>query len=327
MDINQVEKSDHTLPNSLIKDKTPLFEVNHLSLTFRQYKKGLRESSTQVIRDFSLKIHQGEIVAVVGASGSGKSLLADAILGILPENADVKGDLKFAGEELTMEKQMLLRGKDISLIPQSTNALDPLMKAGKQVQSVIKRKNKKSIQERIFHKVGLSKKAGEMYPFELSGGMARRVLVSTAMVSEAKLVIADEPTPGLDEHARNETIHYIKQLADGGKSIMFITHDITAALEVADKVAVFYAGETVEIANIDDFTGKGENLRHPYTRALWNALPQNDFIPLKGSQPLPGETINGCAFESRCPIAVEYCAQKPPQNKSVSGGIVRCFHA
>src|SRR5690625_2875740 len=98
MGTNYTDKSHHTL-TSAQKDKTPLFEVNHLSLTFRQYKKGLRESRTQVIRDFSLKVHQGEIVAVVGASGSGKSLLADAILGILPENANVKGDLKFEGEE------------------------------------------------------------------------------------------------------------------------------------------------------------------------------------------------------------------------------------
>ena len=280
MDLNHAENAQTS-----VEKKTPLFEVDHLSLVFRQYKKGLRESRTQVIRDFSLKIYQGEVVAIVGASGSGKSLLADTVLGILPKNAVIKGNLKFEGKALTRELQQSLRGKDIALIPQSTNALDPLMKAGKQVQSVIKRKNRKSIQERVFQKVGLAKEAGNKYPFELSGGMARRVLVSAAMVSGAKLVIADEPTPGLDEHARNETIQYIKQLAEGGKGIIFITHDITAALEIADKIAVFNEGKTIEIANIEDFTGKGENLHHPYTKALWNALPQNDFIPLKVSHP------------------------------------------
>src|SRR5690606_36912325 len=114
---------------------------------------------------------------------------------------------------------------------------------------------------------------GDRYPFELSGGMARRVLVSTAMASKAKLVIADEPTPGLDERALSETIRYIKQMADDGKGILFITHDISTALMIADKVAVFYAGLTVEIANKEDFIGDGKYLRHPYTKALWSALP------------------------------------------------------
>lgn len=305
---------------------TPLFEVKHLSLSFRQYR-GIRESNTEVISKLDFTIHEGEIVAVVGASGSGKSLLADAILGILPENAVLAGVLNFKGEPLTKEKQVALRGKEISLIPQSINALDPLMKAGKQVQAVIKGKNKKKIQQDVFRKVGLSEEVGENYPFELSGGMARRVLVATAMVSEAKLIIADEPTPGLDEDALRETIHHMKELAAYSKGIMFITHDIEAALQVADKIAVFYAGQTVEIANIEDFTGKGEKLRHPYTRALWNALPQNSFHPLAGTQPITGSAFSGCIFAERCPLATEICRDKQPEARSVENGMVRCFHA
>ncbi|WP_077325493.1 ABC transporter ATP-binding protein [Virgibacillus siamensis] len=305
----------------------PLFEVKNLSLSFRQYQKGLKESDIDVITNFDLSINEGEIVAIVGASGSGKSLLADAVLGILPENAKVNGTINFNGEKLSEEQQIRLRGHAISLIPQSINALDPLMKTGKQVQSVIKSKDKKAIQEQAFQQVGLSPETGERFPFELSGGMARRVLVSMAMVSDAKLVIADEPTPGLDEYARGETIRLIKQLADQGKGIMFITHDIDAALQIADKIAVFYAGQTVEIANAKDFSGQGENLRHPYTKALWNALPQNDFIPLKGNQPLPDERIPGCVFEPRCPIATNRCKQKRPELLNVKDGMVRCFYA
>lgn len=326
MEIQQSQKKEN-IPLAQNEKSPPLFEVNHLALTFRQYEKGLLESNLRVIRNFDLSINQGEIVAVVGASGSGKSLLADAILGILPEHAETSGNILFQGKILTKENQIRLRGKDIVLIPQSTNALDPLIKVGKQVQSVVKNKHKKAVQERIFQKVGLAKDTSDRYPFELSGGMIRRVLVSTAMVSDAKLVIADEPTPGLDEQARDEAIQYMKKLATEGKAIMFITHDITAALEIADKVAVFYAGETVEIANTEDFSGKGENLRHPYTKALWNALPQNDFIPLKGIQPLPGESVSGCVFAARCPIATDVCTEDVPQLRPLNHGMVRCYHA
>lgn len=305
----------------------PLLEVKNLSLSFRQYQTGLRESQLQVIRNLDLIINEGEIVAVVGASGSGKSLLANAILGVLPKNAILDGTLRYKGEQLTRSRQKRLRGKEISLIPQSVNALDPLMKSGKQVQAVIKEKRKKAVQQDIFQKVGLSPEVGERYPFELSGGMARRVLVTTAMVSGAELVIADEPTPGLDQKAVHETIDYLKQLAIGGKGIMFITHDIDTALQVADEIVVFYAGQTVEIANVEDFSGKGDKLRHPYTKALWNALPQNEFKPLSGSQPFLGEVMNGCVFQKRCPVAMELCTYKQPDLQEASGGAVRCFDA
>lgn len=309
------------------KSSTPLLEVKNLSLSFRQYQSGLYESEIKVVSKLDLTINEGEIVAVVGASGSGKSLLANAVLGVLPKNAILSGNLLYRGEQLTNMKQKQLRGKEISLIPQSVNALDPLMKSGKQVQSVIKEKNKKTIQQDIFQKVGLLPDAGERYPFELSGGMARRVLASMAMVSGSKLVIADEPTPGLDTDALKETLFYLKQLALDGKGIMFITHDIETALKIADKIVVFYAGQTVEIANVGDFSGKGEKLRHPYTRALWNALPQNEFKPLPGSQPLLGEVFQGCVFKERCLVATDLCTHKQPELIAASCGEVRCFHA
>src|SRR5690625_4092411 len=168
---------------------------------------------------------------------------------------------------------------EIFLITQSVNALDPLMKSGKQVRSMIRKNNKDAHLDRIFEKVGLSSYTKDLYPFELSGGMARRVLLSAAFVSEAKLIIADEPTPGLDIKVLNETTNMMKELANEGKGMMFITHDITTALDLADKIAVVHAGEMIEMAKAEDFTGKGEKLSHPYTKALWNALPQNDFVP------------------------------------------------
>lgn len=261
--------------------KVPLLEVQNFSLSFRHYETGLRETELEVVRNFNLTIHEGETVAVLGASGSGKSLLANAILGILPSNAKVSGTLKYKGKSLTKKRQSLLRGREISLIPQSVNALDPLMKTGKQIRPVTKKKAGKDIEKDIFEKLGLPASVGQRYPFELSGGMARRVLVSSAMVSGADLIIADEPTPGLDPAVLKETVRQMKQFAEGIKGMMFITHDIETALKVADKIAVFYKGETIEIARSEDFSGKGEKLRHPYTKALWNALPKNDFISLQ----------------------------------------------
>ncbi|MDX1362999.1 oligopeptide/dipeptide ABC transporter ATP-binding protein [Arenibacter latericius] len=310
------------------KNQIPLLEVKNLSLLFPQYKEGLKESYIQVIRDFELTIYPGEIVAVVGSSGSGKSLLADSILGILPDNAEIMGRLLFNGEHLSTKRQQQLRGKSISLIPQSVKALDPLMKTSKQVQSVIPdKKAKKRIQEEAFIKLGLPPETGDKYPHELSGGMARRVLIATAMVSESELIIADEPTPGLDELTWEETLTNIKQLSKSNRGIMFITHDIHAALKIADKIAVFYAGETLEIANKEDFSGKGERLRHPYTKALWLALPENNFKPLKGNHPESDEVLIGCVFEKRCPIATEFCKTNKPKSAKINNGITRCFYA
>ena len=148
------------------KGKLPLLEVKDFSLSFPQYKEGLEETYIQVIRDFELIIHPGEIVGVVGASGSAKSLLADSILGILPDNAETKGTLLFEGEPLSKKLQEELRGKAISLIPQSVKALDPLMRTGRQVQSVIRdKKQRRRIQEEAFLKLGLPPGTAKKYPF------------------------------------------------------------------------------------------------------------------------------------------------------------------
>lgn len=284
-----------------LSDNTTLLEVRDFSLSFRHYKKGLHETNMQVIRNLTMTIHKGEIVAIVGASGSGKSLLANAILGILPNHAIQKGTLNYKGSPLTRKRQVQLRGREISLIPQSVNALDPLMKVAKQVQAVIRDGNKQAIQEGIFQELGLPIEAGDKYPFELSGGMARRVLAAIAMLIDAELIIADEPTPGLDPEVLHETVTLIKELGRDGKGVMFITHDIETALKIADKVAVFNKGKIVEIADVQDFSGRGKKLKHPYTRTLWNALPANDFIVQEWEKSEPLQTgileIKGMSYQ------------------------------
>ena len=308
--------------------KEPILSVKDLGISFSQYTKGLRRRELEVITNLDIDLYEGEILAVVGSSGSGKSLLAHAILGILPDNATTEGNIIYKGKTLTLKDKEKLRGREIVFIPQSVNFLDPLMKVSKQVKISIENKEEANKRQRdIFNKYGLDKKVDNLYPFELSGGMARKVLVSTALVSDCKVIIADEPTPGLDEKSLNEALKDFRNIADSGCAILMITHDIEAALKIADKIAVFYAGTTLEIANVNDFKGDGKNLRHPYSKALFNALPQNGFKPIKGSQPMPNELPKGCLFQDRCECISEKCRLIRPNARMVRDGMVRCLNA
>ena len=303
----------------------PVLDIQNLSVKFRMYDKGLRQSELQVISDISLNIKAGEIVAVAGSSGSGKSLLAHAILGILPKNATVSGSMKYCGTELTSAAQAYLRGRDIVLVPQSVSYLDPLKKVGPQVQGLYGTKEQQS---QVFKRFELSEETAEKYPFQLSGGMARRILVATAVITNAKLIIADEPTPGLNPEIAEKTMKMFRELANEGKAVMLITHDIDLAFLFADRIAVFYAGTTVEVAPVADFIQGGDALRHPYSRALWNALPQNGFKPIAGGQPYAGSLKCGCPFAARCSYCSTECtAAEIIKMRTVREGEVRCCHA
>ncbi|MGI6679168.1 MAG: ABC transporter ATP-binding protein [Dehalobacterium sp.] len=305
-----------------------ILTVRDLGVSFSQYTKGLRRQNLQVITNLDIDLFPGKILAVVGSSGSGKSLLAHAILDILPDNAVTQGIITYKGNVLTRKDQEKLRGKEIVLIPQSVNYLDPLQQVGKQVGISVKdQKKKKSIVSDLFDKYGLGKKAKSYYPFQLSGGMARKVLLSTALASEAKIIIADEPTPGLDEEALREVLKDFRDLADKGCAILMITHDIQAALKIADNIAIFYAGTTLEVANVSDFERDGERLRHPYTKALYKALPDNEFVPLEGTQPMPQELPQGCLFSDRCGKKTKKCLENRPEFREIREGKVRCFYA
>ena len=308
--------------------KEPILSVKDLGISFSQYTKGLRRRELEVITNLDIDLYEGEILAVVGSSGSGKSLLAHAILGILPDNATTEGNIIYKGKSLSLKDKEKLRGREVVFIPQSVNFLDPLMKVSKQVKISIENKEEANKRQRdIFNKYGLDKKVDNLYPFELSGGMARKVLLSTALVSDCKVIIADEPTPGLDEKSLNEALKDFRNIADSGCAILMITHDIEAALKIADKIAVFYAGTTLEIANVNDFKGDGKNLRHPYSKALFNALPQNGFKPIKGSQPMPNELPKGCLFQDRCECISDKCRLIRPNARMVRDGMVRCLNA
>lgn len=307
--------------------KHHILQINNLSVSFRQYENGRshRQIDLPVISRLSVSVHEGEIVAVVGSSGSGKSLLAHAILDLLPYNAVCSGEIYFNGEPLDKDRIARLRGKNIAFVPQSTTYLDPLMKVGRQVRGG-RGEGRAKKQRELFRRYGLGPETDGKYPFECSGGMTRRVLLTSALMGDPDLIIADEPTPGMDLELAKQSMADFREFADTGKGVLLITHDIELALEVADRIAVFYAGTTVETAPAADFTSGPSALRHPYSQALWRALPQNGFAPIPGFQPYAGNLPKGCLFAPRCPRRTDRCGESVPPVQEIRGGEVRCFY-
>ena len=255
----------------------PILSVENLSISFCRYGRGLSRVELTAIWDASLTVEPGQVVAVVGASGGGKSLLAHALFHLLPRNAQVSGRLLYAGEPLTEDRARRLRGQKIVLVPQGVTWLDPMMRVGPQVCRGRRDAETRRRCREALARYGLGPEIEELYPFQLSGGMARRVLIASAVMEEPRLVVADEPTPGLDVRAAGRILDHFRELADQGAGVLFITHDLEMALTIADKLVVFHEGRTVEEAPVACFR-TGEGLLHPYSRALWRAMPENDFL-------------------------------------------------
>ena len=253
----------------------PILTVEHLSVTFLRYGRGLSRVKLPALRDLSLSVEPGQVAAVVGESGSGKSLLAHAILQLLPRNAQMVGAIRYDGAPLTAERAQALRGREISLIPQGITYLDPMMKVGAQVRRGRKDPSARAQCRAVLDRYGLGPEVEELYPFELSGGMARRVLIACAVMDAPRLIVADEPTPGLDVRTARRVLGHFRELAEQGAGVLFITHDLSLACAVAHKVAVVREGRTVEQVPVSCFqSGAGLS---PYSRALWRALPENGF--------------------------------------------------
>lgn len=268
-----------------------LLAVEDLSVSFGMYDPAASfwtapRVRSAVVHDLSLSVHAGEILAVVGASGSGKTVLADALLGLYEPNAHVTGRIWFDGEPCDAGALAALRGHGVSLVPQSVSNLDPLMRVGLQVQgaargeSRVARKADRAIrverQRELFADYGLAPEVADLYPYQLSGGMARRILIMCALMDDPRLIIADEPTPGLDLDLAVHALDDLRSFANRGGGVLLITHDLELALRVADRVAVFRDGTVVEETAVESFADPAL-LRHPFSRALWHAMPEHDF--------------------------------------------------
>jgi peptide ABC transporter len=251
-----------------------ILEVKNLNIGFNMYDKLLNQKLYQMVFDLNVTIKKGEILAIAGSSGSGKSLMAHAILGILPKNAVVSAEIKFKNEIVDENRLSQLRGKEITFVPQSIAYLDPLMTIEDQLM-------RKGINKQDFFKVmdtlGFTKADLGKYPFQLSGGMARRVLIANTILSKADLIIADEPTPGLSLDLAIEVLNHFRNMANDGKGILLISHDIDLVCNIADRMSIFYGGHILETLNTKDFLKGEKYIRHPLTKAFWKALPQNDF--------------------------------------------------
>lgn len=255
-----------------------MLRIEDLSVGFLCYEGLLRQREVRRLSGLTLDLQAGEILAVIGASGAGKSLLAHAILGLLPPNAVTGGKITFQGQSLENAVPEGLLGRKMALVPQQITHLDPLARVGSQLAWALRRTKGAASAEELLARYDLSPETPRLYPSQLSGGMARRVLLAIASAGAPDLLIADEPTAGLDPENRDRVLSGLRHHARCGGAVLLITHDLAAALPCCDRVALLCDGEMCGLEAACDFTGTGAALRSPYARALWQALPENGFL-------------------------------------------------
>ena len=248
-------------------------------LQTRELKKyyGAGDTLVKALDGVELSVENGEFVAIMGASGSGKTLIADTVMGLFAPNAYVTGRVWFDGAPMGERSLAPLRGSKIAFVPQSVESLDPLQRVGRQIERLAKDMSKQEAAARrreLFARYRLDEEAARRYPFELSGGMARRVLLIGALMNRPRVIVADEPTPGLDMELAVQAMEDFRRFADDGGGVLLITHDIELALRVADRIAVFKDGTVVEETAVASFASP-DLLQHPFSRELWYALPEH----------------------------------------------------
>ena len=318
-----------------IEKKDSFLSVRDLEVIYTSRKKVV-----QAVNKVSFDMKKGETLALVGETGAGKTTIAKAILGILP-NPPAKilgGEVWLDGEELLKmpENKMLdIRGKKIAMIFQDPmTALNPLMTVGEQIMEGLLLHNdydKKQAEEKakeMLEMVGIAKERSVEYPFEFSGGMKQRVVIAMALACNPLLLLADEPTTALDVTIQAQVLDLIKDLKKKyNTSMILITHDLGVVAETSDNVAVVYAGKIIEYG---DKKSIFLNPSHPYTKGLFASLPsmngkEKRLKPIQGTLPDPTELPAGCAFAPRCPRATEKCrAGEIPMTEIEPGHLCSC---
>lgn len=312
-----------------------LLSIDRLQVSFE-----VGTSILHAVNEVSLTFEETKKTAIIGETGCGKSVLAAAIAGILPANAHTHGIITWKNTSLSEQLLKTIRGKELSLIPQNPlGSLNPVLTAGFQVTESLARSNltlsKLALYHHtleLFHAAGLSQpqKVYHSYPHQLSGGMAQRVLLAASMAGTPKLVIADEPTKGLDLTTRNQNVLLMHQIFESS-ALLLITHDIEVAATCSNLI-VMYAGEIVE-------TGQAEAILtkplHPYTCQLLAAHPSQGLIPILGLPPDMTTLPAGCRFADRCTFYSklntaqrQLCLSQHPSLKQYgASATVRCWHA
>jgi oligopeptide/dipeptide ABC transporter ATP-binding protein len=296
------------------------------------------------VRDVSFDLYPGEVLALVGESAAGKTSVAHAILGLLPQQSTVSGDVQYRGASLSGLSRSELRsisGNHISMIFQDAlAALTPTLSIGDQLAELFM--THRSLPRAEARRAAIRALAGvlpdperiaDSFPFQLSGGMAQRVMVAIATALEPDVIIADEATANLDPATRLDMLARIEGLRDSGAGVLLITHDFGVVARLADRVAVMYAGSIVETGDVRTIFRKS---RHPYTFGLLESLPRLDrdggaLVAMKGQPPDLTTLGEECPFIPRCPKATSQCRLEPapslvPAGTDVEGHMVACFN-
>lgn len=316
-------------------DQQPVLELINVSVGYES-----AHGTVQAVRDVSLKIYPNSIVGLIGESGSGKSTLANAIMNLLKNNAVLLGgQILVQGKDVyKMSKKELrkFRWSRMAMVFQSAmNALNPVLTVEQQINDVLKFHrpdlSKKAIHEKaveLMELVSIDPKHLRSYPHELSGGMRQRVVIAIAIALEPDLVIMDEPTTALDVVVQKSILDKIKELQRAkGFAVLFISHDFSLVSELAEKVAIMYAGRLVEITDSKHLNL--EERHHPYTEGLLRAIPEltAETVTIEGIPGNPPDLINlptGCAYHPRCKYAMDICKTAMPAERDVEGRLIAC---
>ncbi|MEM6382262.1 MAG: ABC transporter ATP-binding protein [Pseudomonadota bacterium] len=325
-------------------DTDLVLDVSSLQVAFRSNR-----GSVTALREVSFQLHAGKTLALVGESGSGKSVTSLAIMGLLPRNGSVTGgriryrrrdgnplDLTGSSEQELRE----MRGAEIAMIFQEPmSSLNPLFTVGDQISEMLllhgsmdaAARRKRTLEMLELVEIPAAASRLDTYPHELSGGMRQRIMIALAMVCNPALLIADEPTTALDVTIQAQILDLMRRLQkELGMSILFITHDMGVVAEMADDVAVMYAGAVVEQASAKDLFAQ---TRHPYTQGLLASIPQpgrreDEFlVSIPGSVPPLNAMPEGCAFSPRCSFASGACGHPMSLREIAPGHQVACVKA
>lgn len=315
-----------TVAPPIVEAQQKVLEVKNLHVTFKTYG-----GEVKAVRGVTFDLYKGETLAIVGESGCGKSVMSNAIMGLIPQPPGriANGQVLYKGRDLAKLSKKELRdiqGMDISMIFQDPmTALNPTLTIGEQLMEGIrthhgisKQKAKQRAIE-MLHLVGIPSPEERLkqYPHQFSGGMRQRIVIAIALICDPEVLIADEPTTALDVTIQAQILELFADIqARTGVSIILITHDLGVVAKIADRIAVMYAGKVIEIGTKRDIFYRQ---KHPYTKGLLQSVPRLDLLeeelqPIDGTPPDLFDPPVGCSFAARCPFAMDVCERvEPPE--------------
>ena len=320
-----------------IEPTGPLISIKNLEVKFIN-----QDATVYAVNGVDIKLERGKVLTILGESGSGKSVTMRSILRLLPPKASLSGSITVDGEnviEMSQDQLSDMRGRDVSMIFQEPMvAFDPVYKVGYQIAETVVRHLGTSFEDALARakelfdlvQIPSAKSRLSAYPHELSGGMRQRAMIALALACSPKLLLADEPTTALDATVQIQILLLLRQLQrELGMSIIFVTHDVGVATEIADELAVMYAGKIVEIGDVADVIKKPA---HPYTQGLLSSTVNSGskgkrLEVIGGSPPDMSKLFKGCAFSPRCKKVLNQCWHQKPAPESLSTNqIASCFN-